>query len=196
MRLKYKNTHKNPKALLYKRFTRIQSSASLSFLYYTVSDDKYWLFDAQTEQFTQVMEIPVGSNLISVENSTVLTYKSKYFSYNGDWIGQDEIPADKTLLSAKFNNIGKYQTNKYYFSGSFDYTVSGSVDGTTTQYIKGNIIPLTSLNIKFYNDDITVNQDDLVVIDGHLYSVENPQMGIKHQPKPYNIYYATLNSIL
>ena len=101
-----------------------------------------------------------------------------------------------TLLSALYNNVGKYQTNKYYFSGSFDYMIKGSIEGTTSQYIKGNILPLTSLNIKYFDDDISLSVDDLVVIDGKLYSVEDPETTIKQQPKPFKIYFATLNSIL
>lgn len=100
------------------------------------------------------------------------------------------------LLSGTFNNIAKYQTNKYYFVGSFDYMQKGGIESTTSQYIKGNIVPLQSLNIKHFNDDIKLSTDDLVVIDGHLYSVENPETDHKHQPKDYSIYFATLNSIL
>lgn len=99
------------------------------------------------------------------------------------------------ILSAKFNNIAKYQTNKYYYVGSFDYMIKGSIEGTTAQYIKGNIIPLKSLNIK-YSDDIELSPDDLVVIENRLYSVENPETVLKQQPKPYKIYFATLNNIL
>lgn len=107
--------------------------------------------------------------------------------------GIEEIDNLKKL---GFNNIGKYQTNKYYYSGSFDYIIKGSIEGTTTQYVKGNIVPLTSLNIKFYDDDITLTTDDLVVIDGHLYSVENPETVYKQQPKPFKIHFATLNNML
>lgn len=106
------------------------------------------------------------------------------------------ITSDIELLSGTFNNIAKYQTNKYYFFGSFDYVIKGSIEGTTAQYIKGNIIPLTALNIKHYDDSIDLSTDDLVVIDGHLYSVENPETTIKQQPKPFKIHFATLNSIL
>ena len=106
------------------------------------------------------------------------------------------ITSDIELLSGTFNNIAKYQTNKYYYIGSFDFTIKGSIEGTTAQYIKGNIIPLTSLNIKYFDDDINLRTDDLVVVDGHLYSVENPETTIKQQPKPFKIHFATLNSIL
>ena len=100
------------------------------------------------------------------------------------------------MLNASFNNIAKYHTNKYYYVDSFAFVIKGSIEGTTAQYIKGNIIPLTSLNIKFYEDDIALSTDDLVVIDGHLYSVENPETSIKQQPKPFKIHFATLNNIL
>lgn len=99
-------------------------------------------------------------------------------------------------LSAKFGNIGKYQTNKYYYAGSFDYIIKGSIEGTTAQYLKGNIIPLTSLNIKHFNDSINLSPDDLVVIGDKLFSVENPETVLKQQPKPYRVYFATLNNIL
>ena len=109
-----------------------------------------------------------------------------------DWKPEEEIP----LLSATFNNIGKYQTNTYYYVGSFDYMIKGTISGTTTQFIKGNIIPLTSLNIKYFDDDIDLAPDDLVVIEGHLYSVENPETVLKQLPKPFKVHFATLNSIL
>lgn len=106
------------------------------------------------------------------------------------------LKSDIELLSGTFNNIAKYQTNKYYFVGSFDYMLKGSIESTTSQYVKGNIIPLQSFNIKHFDDDIKLTTDDLVVIEGHLYSVENPETDHKHQPKDYAVYFATLNSIL
>ena len=99
-------------------------------------------------------------------------------------------------LQLEFGDIGKYQTNNYYFVGSFDYMVTGNIEQSNTQYLKGNIMPLTSLNIKHYNDSIDIRQDDLVVVNHHLYSVESPSKTHLHFPKDYYVYYATLNSIL
>jgi hypothetical protein len=132
------------------------------------------------------------------DNITILQFQSIYFKYNGsDWVKTTNITGEGiTLLSATFNNIAKYQMNKYYFAGSFDYVIKGSIEGTTTQYIKGNIMPLTALNIKHYNDSIKLAEDDLVVIDKHLYSVENPSITQKRLPRAFRIYFATLNSIL
>ena len=200
MKLKPKSTTKNPKALIYKRFIGLEKSVTLNILYNTVSDGLFWTFDNQTLTFSQVESslLPQNATITQIQDfSSILNYQGSYFRYNGlEWQKTNNLDGEITLLNASFNNIAKYQTNKYYFVGSFDFVIKGSIEGTTAQYIKGNIIPLTSLNIKYYNDDIKLSTDDLVVIDGHLYSVENPETTIKQQPKPFKIHFATLNNIL
>lgn len=99
------------------------------------------------------------------------------------------------LLSALFNDIARYQTNKYYLVGSFDYMIRGTISSSDTQPIKGNIMHLRSFEIKYFDDDIHIDHDDLVVIDGHLYGVEELAYDIKRSPKPYTVYFATLNNI-
>lgn len=200
MRLKPKSTTKNPRALLYKRFIGLEKSVSLNIVYNTVSDGLFWTFDNQTLTFTQLTSemLPQGAKLVQIQDfSSVLQYQDTLFRYNGlEWQKITETSGGITLLNASFNNIARYQTNKYYYVGSFDFVIKGSIEGTTAQYIKGNIIPLTSFNIKHYDDDINLSADDLVVVGGRLYSVENPETTIKQQPKPFKIYFATLNNIL
>ena len=99
------------------------------------------------------------------------------------------------LLSALYNDIARYQTNKYYLAGSFDYMIRGSIGSSDTQPIKGNIMHLRSFEIKYFDDRINIDHDDLVVIDGHLYGVEELSYDIKRSPKPYTVYFATLNNI-
>ena len=198
MKLKPKSTVHNPLALVFRRFTVINESFTVENIYMTVADNKYWIFDNQKLSFIEVDNavISASTKVTNVFNYNVLQYQKLYFKYNGaSWESIEDI-SGLTLLSALYNNVGKYQTNKYYFSGSFDYMIKGSIDGTTSQYIKGNILPLTSLNIKYFDDDISLSVDDLVVIDGKLYSVEDPETTIKQQPKPFKIYFATLNRIL
>lgn len=198
MKLKPKSTVHNPLALVFRRFTVINESFTVENIYMTVADNKYWVFDNQKLSFIEVDNavISTSTKVTNVFNYNVLQYQKLYFKYNGaSWVSIEDI-SGLTLLSALYNNVGKYQTNKYYFSGSFDYMIKGSIEGTTSQYIKGNILPLTSLNIKYFDDDISLSVDDLVVIDGKLYSVEDPETTIKQQPKPFKIYFATLNSIL
>ena len=198
MRLKPKSTVHNPRALVYRRFIGLEKSINLATAYFTLSDSKYWTFDNETLEFSQIDAslIPAESVVTKItDNYTFLNYQGHWFTYTGtQWIETNYF--SEILLSATFNNIAKYQTNKYIYVGSFDYMIKGSVDGATTQYIKGNIIPLTSLNIKYFDDSINLSVDDLVVIDKKLYAVENPETVKKMQPKAFNIYFATLNSIL
>ena len=100
------------------------------------------------------------------------------------------------LLSALFNDVARYQTNKYYRVGTFDYMIRGSIEGSENQIIKGAIAPLNSMEIKHFNDHIKLDHDDLVVIDGHLYYVEDTTRDEKRMPKKYNVYFARLNNIL
>ena len=205
--MKFKSTTLNPRALVYKRFISLEKSINLSTIYKTY-DDKFWTFDAVNLQFDEIESslVPASSSIVEIPrpttdgvhfNMVILSYQNKYFTYlSQKWQQVEELLDGITLLSAKFGNIAKYQTNKYYFVGSFDYMIKGSIEGTTTQYIKGNIIPLTSLNIKYFNDDIKLSPDDLIVIDNHLFSVENVEDVIKRQPKKFSIHFATLNSIL
>lgn len=195
MKMKFKSTAKLPKGLLYRRFIGLEKSINLTIVYKT-DDGKFWTFDNETLTFSQTPKAE-GEIVIVETNKTILKYQSTYFRYNGTaWETLTELPENVVLLNASFNNIGRYQTNKYYYVGSFDFMIKGAVEGTTAQFIKGNIIPLSSMNIKYFTDDITINHDDLVVVDKRLFSVENTEMDIKYNPKPYKVYFATLNNIL
>lgn len=201
MKMKPRSTVHNNRALVYRRFIGLERSVSLQIVYKTLYDNLFWTFDNLNLEFSQIknIDIPITSTIIQVQTeTTILQYQDKYFKYTTSGWEQITQLADSgiTLLNATFNNIAKYQTNRYYFVGSFDFMIKGSIEGTTSQYIKGNIIPLSSLNIKYFDDDITLSVDDLVVVNGRLYSVENPETTIKQQPKPYNVYFATLNSVL
>ena len=201
--LKPKSTARNEKALVYKRFIGLEKSINLQTIYRTgatAGNYKYWTFDNLKLEFTELSAdlVPNSSNIVAVPNSTtVLQYLDNYFNYTGSaWQKITNLSSQGiTLLSATFNNIAQYQMNKYYYVGSFDYMIKGSIEGSTSQYIKGNIVPLTSMNIRYF-DDIELNVDDLVVVGGRLYSVENPETSLKQMPKPFKIHFAILNSIL
>lgn len=201
MKMKPKSTVHNTPALVYKRFIGLERSLNLQTVYKTLYDNLFWTFDNLTLTFSKIesSQIPATSSVIQIQTlTTILQYQDKYYRYaTTGWEQVTELASQGiTLLSATFNNIAKYQMNKYYYVGSFDFMIKGSIEGTTSQYIKGNIIPLSSMNIKYFCDDIDLSVDDLVVVNGRLYSVENPETTIKQQPKPYKVYFATLNSVL
>lgn len=197
MKFKPKTTVCLPRAMVYKRFTNINRSFTGKTLYKTLADDKFWIFDAENTQFLEISQenMPQNPEIVQVATTiTIIKFENLLFRYSGtQW--ETVESTQLTTLDAQFGNIAQYQTNKYYYSGTFDYMIRGSVDGATTQYIKGNIIPLTSFNIKYF-DDVGLNADDLVVIDGRLYSVENPETEHKYSPKDYLVFFATLNNIL
>lgn len=198
MRMKFKSTTLSDKALVYRRFIGLEKGLSLNTIYKTIADNLLWSFDHSTMSFIplDLEQAPTGSTIVSISATTILQYLTTYFQYvDGEWVTITNTTG-LTLLSAKYADIGKYQTNKYYYVGSIDFIQKGTIGGTTTQVIKGNIIPLTSLNIKYYNDDIKIMPDDLIVINKHLYSIENVEDDPKYQPKRYTIHFATLNSIL
>lgn len=221
MFFKPKSTVKNPRALLYKRFTHIEEQQSQNWAYITLfgtENQKFWAFapnndnPSSASQFVQVERNFEKSTVVG--ENTIMRYVYKGNSYDFKyvvnrnssgiitseyWENIEVVDSPDSLIYIfdryKLKTMSKYQINDYYFYAYFDYMIKGSISGTTTQYLKGNIMPLQSLNIKYF-DDIKLREDDLVVIDGRLYSVESPETVLKMQPKPFPIYFATLNSIL
>lgn len=167
---------------------------------YIINSNKKYTFRKVLNYYGQALnnislDVEYLEDVVNQENIIYFEYRQTYHKLNNSYVTISYNLLYDNLLSAKFPKVSRYQTNKYYYAGSFDYMIKGSIEGTTAQYIKGNIIPLTSLNIKYF-DDIELKPDDLVVIDEHLYSVENPETVLKQQPKPFKIYFATLNNIL
>lgn len=202
MRLKPRTTTLNTRALLYKRFIGLEKSMSITNVYKTSYNGniRFWVFDADKKTMLELDKLSENAqNVIEIQSfSTILRYYGKYFVFKDtDWHETTDLSSENiTLLNLTFGNIGKYQTNNYYYVGSFVYTHSGSITETTTQYLKGNIIPLSSMNIKTYNDFLDFKKDDLCVIDRHLFSIEEVEHEHKQMPKDFYIHYLTLNSIL
>lgn len=185
-------TTQNPRALLYRQFIDIVSTMSLK-CYYNTTDNKYWLFDNANLSFIEVKYDNKGEVEI-VSPDSVLKYLDKCFKYSSA-NGWQEVNLTATL-SLKFANIGKWQMNKYYYTCSFDYIKKGAIDDTLIQPIKGNMFPLQTVEIQYYNDFVHLKPSDLVVIGKHLFSVESVSIDEKKQPKDFRIYNARLNSIL
>lgn len=226
--LKPKTSVRNERALLYKRYTNIETSSTTDVVYAGWYGD-YWIFDKEINFFvsvdqkaldgtTKVVNINTNGNnykygdLIFSYYDETYTYKPGLLNQNVEaknvWhinsyfydseTGQilEDLVKNRTFDNLTSSSIAKYQLNKYIYSGSFDYMVRGDIDEVDTQPIKGLITPLTTMQIRYFDDSINLNHEDLVVIDGILYAVESTSKTQKRVPKKYNIYYATLNSIL
>lgn len=196
MKLKPKMSVHNKKALLYRRYTDIIEIKSLKTLYKT-QDDKVWALDGSTLTFKEVFEYPSTSNIIVAHgNDTAVLFKDKTFIYSSTNGWEEKESTLQAVVKGYSSNISTIQANKYYYVGAFDYIIKGTQEMSETQFLKGNILNLTSVNIMHFNDYINLDHDDLVVVDGRLYSVANPSISFKQQPKKYKIYTATLNSII
>ena len=205
MILKPKKTSFNAPAVVYRRVTRLERTRTEQTVFSCVADNSdlyYYIFDSELNDFVVIdpTEI-VGEYTTRSVTSTNQYFQngSDYFHWNTtthEWAKTQNLPATYTLNPAGYSNIAKYQKNVYVYAGTFDYVITGEVAGTKVQPIKGNIMPLKSMNIKYYNDFINLDEEDLVVVNGALYAVESPDYVIKHMPRPYKIYYATLTSIL
>lgn len=211
MRLKPKSSVKNPRALLYRRYTDIANATTTKAFYKTTIDNKFWVFN-----ITDFIEVPAETvssisdkTIVEVDSAvggttpTLLKFETNIWKYMVEpgtpptIFGWTRISsADTPPLSAQFGSIARYQLNKYYYVGSFDYMIRGSVEGSETQPLSGLITPLTSFEIKTFDDTLQIDHDDLIVIDGHLYSVEALTAEVKRMPKPFVIHFATLNSVL
>lgn len=195
MFLKPKSSVLNPPALLYKRFTALEESRSLKNVYKT-TDDKVWTFDYQELTFN-LYEGEIVGNVINISSTTVLTFGKYYFYYTDKWNKVETLDVEGlTLLSAKYNDVGKYKVNKYYFAGSFDYMELGDMSQSESQFLKGAMTHTKSMNIRTFDDSIQLEPDDLIVIGDTLYSIESISVSRKRLPREFKIYFATLNNIL
>ena len=201
--LKPRKSVLNARAIVYRRVLHIGKSRMNSIVYRYTNGTYTYLYrynfeNGRMERYTSgTYENP---QYIDMEDSCVLYNGTKYFIYHTAvkvWTLSTTLPRDySSLLDAGYNDIGKYHTNQYYSVGSIDYHITGDVSTGETQPLKGNITPIVAMNIKYYDDSINLRTEDLIVIDNTLYSVESVDFSIKHQPRPYKVYYATLNSIL
>lgn len=186
---------------------QITTSADLEFVWVIVVKEdltQVAYYRGMTGAGTGSFSISQTTNPTPISPSSLESFRNKvvviaYVDENypvTEWDFSATIPIiPQETLAAKFADIARYQTNKYYFAGSFDYMIRGTISSSDTQPIKGNIMHLRSFEIKYFDDNINIDHDDLIVIDGHLYGVEELAFDVKRTPKPYKVYFATLNNI-
>lgn len=182
-----------------------------SFLFNNCTNLKYVIFPIFniTVPYTfQNCFIGCSSDLIIYcgfsEEQVKYLVNQRYFAEDWNLINEETFERAKVIynyklptnLSTYFSKISNYQTNKYYYVDSFDFMKKGSTDRIETQPIRGLITPLESFQIRTFDDNIDLDHDDLVVIDGKLYAIESIEVVEKRVPKKFRIYFATVTSIL
>lgn len=122
MRMKPKSTVHNPRALLYKRYTDLETSFALKALYIT-SDNKAWIFDIETQGFLPYEgdRSVFGTNVINVSTTDsafdIITYKNTYFYYamnfaltRGVWVQSPQKPLSSPLVVSATTEV--YEAKK------------------------------------------------------------------------------------
>lgn len=150
-------------------------------------------------QYTPTIESPLVYVYAGGANAYYLIFVDEVVSWQ--YIHYDSIDSIATqyeIMEPKINYNDKqygYQKNLYYNAGLYDYVVTGSIDRSTGQPVKGLMLPTTAQTIRI-DEDIPADEEDLIVFDRHLYGIESMEISQKKMPKPFNITYLTLNNIL
>lgn len=204
MILKPKKNECNEPAIWFKRTTVGENATTIeAYNVYKTSDGKYWAFDANKEKFVEwnkddnygaIIDFTGGSlSYITIRKSIVCNYNKKW-EYQTVYGLRSLLAEFYPSIQANVMKSYSYTKNSYFNQGPFSWTMKGSIDNFTAQPIKGLMTNAKSLQIRT-DDDIDIMQEDLVVLNKRLYSVESIEISIKKQPRPLEIRYLTLNSI-
>lgn len=87
------------------------------------------------------------------------------------------------------------QKNRYFRNGTFTYTIVSDINESITQAHKGLISKNKSFDIKYTDDEINIEEDDIILIDNELYFVSEASYKIIRLPKPYKTYFCTLTKL-
>lgn len=190
------------RATVYRRYNDMEKSVRMASVYKTISAKNishFWIFDKDELAFSVLPNTitPAEEAVVNVTAGSVYFYLDTYFKYDpvsDDW-GTVEKPTGDSL-AVTYGNIARYQLNRYYADKTFQFERKSAIEGSTTQYIKGAIMPLENGTIQYYSDSVNLTIDDLLVIKNRLYSVESVTIDHKHFPRDFFIYTATINSII
>jgi hypothetical protein len=99
------------------------------------------------------------------------------------------------LLENTYQKLSNYESNKYYYMGSYGYIPNDDINNEHAQFIKGNIVNQETRTIRWDIDNIPIEEDDLVVLEGKIYQVGTVTTVFKNRLTYYKSYVATLISL-
>jgi len=129
--------------------------------------------------FIKLKSVKQGSN-IELNNAT---FEISFNEFKGE------------LLENTYQNLSNYETNKYYYMGSYGYIRNDDINNEHAQFIKGNIVNQETRTIRWDIDNIPIEEDDLVVLEGKIYQVGTVTTVFKNRLTYYKSYVATLISL-
>ena len=200
MFLKPKHTYLDKPALHYKKVIDIAKYLNTTYYYYYekyvegVLTGFYYIFDRETQMFIKVDSCS-GSRIDIIPTIMVYGYDNKYFGYDPDneWIVLDYTP--NNFIEIYSDKEYRNQKNIYVKDRFFDYTIISDVNENEEQIIKGLITPTKSFDIKYYDDDLKLRDDDIVQIDNELFFVSETSYKQLRLPKAHKTYFCTLTKL-
>lgn len=196
---KPKHTYLDQPALHYKKVIDIALYTNTSYYYYHekyvdgILTGFYYVFDREKENFIEIDSCS-GNRINIIPIIAVYKYNYTYFGYDGSkWITLDYTPENYIEIYA--DKQYKNQKNTYVKDRYFDYTIISDINENEEQVIKGLITPTKSFDIKYTDDDININDDDIVQIGNELFFVSESSYRMIRLPKPFKTYFCTLTRL-
>lgn len=150
-------------------------------LYYLTAKNQVVLYkDNTTTKFFRLKKLITGDTIS--ENSA--TFEESTDTYKG------------TLLSEFKNLLTSIETYKYYKFNSFNYMQEGDIKIGNSQIIKGHITKSKYMDIRWDNDNVDLEEDDLLVIGNEVWQVGEITIRERHSLVDYRSYYTTLTLLV
>ena len=208
MFLKPKHTYLDQPATHYKKVIDLTKYLMTeTYYYYTDETGTYtYYYDRANKVFVETDEVK-GKGILIKKNSRKYMLDDAIWYYNVKTVvvdGQTTIEhvwrntyvfpplGEETIISA---TDYKGQKNRYFRNGTFTYTIVSDINESTTQAHKGLISKNKSFDIKYTDDEINIEEDDIILIDNELYFVSENSYKIIRLPKPYKTYFCTLTKL-
>lgn len=208
MFLKPKHTYLDQPATHYKKVIDLTKYLMTeTYYYFTDSTGTYtYYYDRENKRFVKTDSVN-GNGILIEKNTRKYMLDTEIWYYNVKPVvvdGQTTIEhvwrhtyvfmplSEENIISA---TDYRGQKNRYFRNGTFTYTIVSDINESITQAHKGLISKNKSFDIKYTDDEINIEEDDIILIDNELYFVSEASYKIIRLPKPYKTYFCTLTKL-
>lgn len=201
--LKPRHTYLDQPALHYKKIIDIAKYLNSMVHYYISYGDSYknYIYDKTQQAFVDADTDTLNGQGVLISTTNIYNFGDKYFMYdnvNYQWIEktQQEIEGlPEEIVDIYNGSTYKGQKSRYIKDRFFDYTIVSDVNENVEQIHKGLFTSNKSFDIRYTDDDINIEDDDIVQIGNELFFVSESSKKIIRMPKPYTTYFCTLTKL-
>ena len=198
--LKPKHTYLDQPALHYKKIIDIAKYLNGMVHYYITYGDSFknYIYDKTQQEFVDADTDFLNGQGVLISAANTYNFRDKYYTYdivNYEWneIAQADIIGN--IVDIYDGSTYKGQKSRYIKDRFFDYTIVSDVNENVEQIHKGLFTSNKSFDIRYYDDDIKIEDDDIVQIGNELFFVSESSKKIIRMPKPYTTYFCTLTKL-